>query len=126
MDVDDLGLELDSDEPIEEIGVKPPSHIDPNDTEIGQILDVQEPSTVLTSEDLMLDDDSLVKDAAVSTEFDVIDLEEDSEIREIDMEELEAVHAAEDEVLGIDLDEDTVPVEDQAMELLANEDLEVV
>jgi len=126
MDVDDLGLELDSDEPIEEIGVQPPSHIDLNDTEIGQILDVQEPSTVLTSEDLMLDDDSLVKDAAVSTEFDVIDLEEDSEIREIDMEELEAVHAAEDEVLGIDLDEDTVPVEDQAMELLANEDLEEI
>ena len=126
MDVDDLGLELDSDEPIEEFGVKPPNHIDPDDTEIGQILDVQEPSTVLTSEDLMLDDDSLVKDAAVSTEFDVIDLEEDSEIREIDMEELEAVHAAEDEVLGIDLDEDTVPVEDQEMELLANEDLQEI
>jgi DNA-binding response OmpR family regulator len=126
MDVDDLGLELDSDEPIEEFGDKPANHIDPDDTEIGQILDVQEPSTVLTSEDLMLDDDSLVKDAAVSTEFDVIDLEEDSEIREIDMEELEAVHAAEDEVLGIDLDEDTVPVEDQEMELLANEDLEEI
>jgi DNA-binding response OmpR family regulator len=126
MDVDDLGLELDSDEPIEEFGVEPSGHIDPNDTEIGQILDVQEPSTVLTSEDLMLDDDSLVKDAAVSTGFDVIDLEEDSEIREIDMEELEAVHAAEDEVLGIDLDEDTVPVEDQEMELLANEDLQEI
>jgi pilus assembly protein FimV len=126
MDVDDLGLELDSDEPIEEFDAKPPNHIDPDDTEIGQILDVQEPSTVLTSEDLMLDDDSLVKDAAVSTEFDVIDLEEDSEIREIDMEELEAVHAAEDEVLGIDLDEDTVPVEDQEMELLANEDLQEI
>jgi DNA-binding response OmpR family regulator len=126
MDVDDLGLELDSDEPIEEFDAKPANHIDPDDTEIGQILDVQEPSTVLTSEDLMLDDDSLVKDAAVSTGFDVIDLEEDSEIREIDMEELEAVHAAEDDVLGIDLDEDTVPVEDQEMELLANEDLEEI
>ena len=33
---------------------------------------------------------------------------------------------AEDEVLGIDLDEDTVPVEDQEMELLANEDLEEI
>ncbi|MGO9566739.1 MAG: response regulator [Desulfomonilaceae bacterium] len=125
MDVDDLGLELESEEPIEEFSAKPPNHIDPDDTEIGQILDVQEPSRVLTSEDLMLDDDSLVRDASVSGEFDVIDLEEDSEIREIDMEELEAIHASDEEILGVDLDE-TVPVEDQEMELLANEDLQEI
>ncbi len=126
MDVDDLGLELESEEPMEELSAQPLSHIDPDDTEIGQILDVQEPSKVLTSEDLMLDDDSLIKDAAASGEFDVIDLEEDSEIREIDMEELEAIHAADEEILGVDLDDDTVPVEDQEMELLANEDLEEI
>ncbi len=126
MDVDDLGLELESDEPIEEFTGKPPDRIDPDDTEIGQILEVQEPSRILTSEDLMLDDDSLVKDASDSAEFDVIDLEQDSEIREIEMEELEAIHASEDEILGVDLDEETVPVEDQEMELLANEDLEEI
>ena len=39
MDVDDLGLELESDEPIEEFTAKARDHIDPDDTEIGQILD---------------------------------------------------------------------------------------
>ena len=73
----------------------------------------------------MLDDDSLVKDASFSTEFDVIDLEQDSEIREIRMEELEAFHAREESLVGADLDE-TVPVENQEMEHLANEDLEEI
>ena len=125
MDVDDLGLELESEEPIEEFASKEMSEIDADVTEIGNILDVQEPSKVLTSEDLMLDDDSLVKDASASTEFDVIDLEQDSEIREIEMEELEAFHTPEESLVGIDLD-DTVPVENQEMEHLANEDLEEI
>ena len=126
MDVDDLGLELESDEPIEDdFSGKSLDQIDPDDIEIGQILDVQEPSKVLTSEDLMLDDDSLVKEASVSSEFDVIDLEQDSEIREIEMEELEGVHDEDEDITGIDQDE-TVPVEDQEMELLANEDLQEI
>ncbi len=124
MDVDDLGLELESEEPIEEFASKEMSDIDADDTEIGKILDVQEPSKVLTSEDLMLDDDSLIEDPSSSAEFDVIDLEQDSEIREIDMEELEAIHTPE-ESLATDLD-DTVPVENQEMEQLANEDLDEI
>ncbi|MBI4961723.1 MAG: response regulator [Desulfomonile tiedjei] len=130
MDVDELGLELDSEEAEESLPTG--QSVDLDDTEIGQILEVQEPSKVLTSEDLFLDDDSLVKDTSASTgtttEVDVIDLEEDTELREIEIEELEPVHADEEAGLGLDLDEstDTMPVEDLEMEQLANEDLEDV
>ena len=56
-------------------------------TDIERILEVQDPTRVLTSEDLLLHDDSLVKGALSETELeqiDIIDLEEDSAIKEME------------------------------------------
>lgn len=128
MDVDELALELDTEEVEENLPSGKSNRIDLDDTEIGQILEVQEPSKVLTSKDLFLDDDSLVKDTSAdmrTTEVDVIDLEEDTELREIELEELEPVQVDEEANLSLDLEE-TVPVEGLEMEQLANEDLEEV
>lgn len=125
MDVEDLGLELDLEETEDRTATMRVDTIDVDDTEIGQILEVQEPSKVLTSEDLFLDDESLVKDGATETPttgIEVIDLEEDAELREIDLEELEPVQAGQDTGIGLDLDE-TIPVEGLEMEQLAQEDL---
>jgi DNA-binding response OmpR family regulator len=125
MDVEDLSLELDLEETEERTQSMRVETIDVDDTEIGQILEVQEPSKVLTSEDLFLDDESLVKDTASDTPttgIEVIDLEEDAELREIDLEELEPVQEGQETGVGLDLDE-TVPVEGLEMEQLAKEDL---
>jgi DNA-binding response OmpR family regulator len=125
MDVEDLSLELDLDESEDRTQSMRVETIDVDDTEIGQILEVQEPSKVLTSEDLFLDDESLVKDTVSDTPttgIEVIDLEEDAELREIDLEELEPVQEGQETGVGLDLDE-TVPVEGMDMEQLANEDL---
>ncbi len=94
-------------------------------TDIERILEVQDPTRVLTSEDLLLHDDSLVKGALSETELeqiDIIDLEEDSAIKEMEAEELEAIDAEDEQSLGLDLEE-TVPVASIDMEEIANEDL---
>ncbi len=94
-------------------------------TDIENILEVQDPTRVLTSEDLLLHDDSLVKGALSETELDqidIIDLEEDSAIKEMEAEELEAIDAEDEQSLGLDLEE-TVPVASIDMEEIANEDL---
>ncbi|MGO9121856.1 MAG: response regulator [Desulfomonilaceae bacterium] len=94
-------------------------------TDIEKILEVQDPTRVLTSEDLLLHDDSLVKGALSETELeqiDIIDLEEDSAIKEMEAEELEAIDAEDEPSLGLDLEE-TVPVASIDMEEIANEDL---
>ena len=121
MDVDEMGLELEAEgeEASEEFSTGKIEGIDLDDTEIGEILDVQEPSKILTSEDLLLDDDSLIREP--SEEVDVIDLEDDTEIRDMDMEELDSIQASSVESIGIDLDE-TVPVESLDSEL-GQEDL---
>ncbi len=128
MDVDDLGLEVDSEEIDDSLPTGKSDRIDLDDTEIGQILEVQEPSKVITSQDLLLDDDSVVKESeaeAGTTDVDVIDLEEDTELREIEIEELEPVHAGEEAKLDLDLEGiDTEPVESLEMEQMAKEDLE--
>ncbi|HMK36471.1 MAG TPA: response regulator [Desulfomonilaceae bacterium] len=118
MDVDELGLELDTEEPMEGISQEI-EQIDADDTEIGQILEIQEPSQVLMSKDLDLDSNLIAKEP--TSEIDIIDLEDDTEIRDMDIEELESVQLRSDSV-GFDL-EDTVPVEAEEMEQLAGEDL---
>jgi DNA-binding response OmpR family regulator len=130
MDVDDLGLEVDSEEVDDSLPTGKSDRIDLDDTEIGQILEVQEPSKVITSKDLLIDEDSVVKEGAAeveTTDADVIDLEEDTELREIEIEELEPVHAGEEAKLDLDLEEaETEPVESLEMEQMAKEDLEEV
>jgi DNA-binding response OmpR family regulator/tetratricopeptide (TPR) repeat protein len=118
MDMDDLGLDLDTEEPVETTTEKV-EQMDVDDAEIGQILEVQEASQVLMSKDLDLDSSLLSKQP--TSEVDIIDLEDDTEIRDMDLEELESVQLSTDSV-GFDL-EDTVPVEDEEMEQLAGEDL---
>ncbi len=98
---------------------------EPGYTDIEKILEVQDPTRVLTSDDLLLHDDSLVKGALSETELeqiDIIDLEEDSAIKEMEAEELEAIDAEDEQSLGLDLEE-TVPVASIDMEEIANEDL---
>ena len=124
MDVDDLGLEMDSYDTEQTAHTEEVGTLDLDDTEIGEILDVREPSKVVTSKDLALDDESLVRESDLSTtvsEVEVIDLEEDTEIREIEMEELEAVQAGEVAFPGLDEDE-TEPAESLAIEEAAEEE----
>lgn len=94
-------------------------------TDIEKILEVQDPTRVLTSDDLLLHDDSLIKGAVSEAELDQIDiveLEEDPAIREMELEELEGIESEEEASLGLDLEE-TVPVASIDMEEIANEDL---
>ena len=51
-----------------------------------------------------------------------MELEEDSAIREMELEELEAIDSEDEQSLGLDLEE-TVPVASIDMEEIANEDL---
>jgi DNA-binding response OmpR family regulator len=117
MDVDDLALDLDSDTPVNGLHETDIGEIE-NDTEINSILDVQEPSKVLTSKDLMLDDESLIKDTASieasDQEVDVIDLEESTEIRDMEFEELDSI-GVDEPILELDSDE-TIPLESLDME----------
>ena len=125
VDEEELALEVEADSEDEALTVGISERVDLAETDLESLLEVQEPTKILTSEDLRLTDDSLVKEPIGDSQFeelDVIDLEEDSEIREIEMEELEAVESEEEESLGLDLEE-TVPVENLEMEQLANEDL---
>ncbi|HTY24607.1 MAG TPA: response regulator [Desulfomonilaceae bacterium] len=94
-------------------------------TDIENILEVRDPTKVITSEDLLLQDDSLIKGAVAESdldEVDIIDLEEDTAIRDMEMEELEAIQTEDEQSVGLDLEE-TVPVESLDMEQIANEDL---
>jgi len=125
MDAEDMGLELDFDEFEDDSASMQDETIDVDDTEIGQILEVQEPSQVLTSDDLLLEADSVVKDGVTGTSttgVEVIDLEEDAELKEIDLEELEPVQEEMGPDLGLDLDA-SFPLEEE-MELTAVEPLE--
>ena len=128
LDVDELSLELDSEDLGEETfgdGALPDVS---DDADMEEILEVQDPSKIITSEDLMVDDDSLVQDRfsdGASGELDVIDLEEDQEIGDIDREELLGVDfTEEEETTGPSIDGTTVPVESGEMELMAQEDLQ--
>ena len=128
-DAEDLGLELLSDMGEAEFADRKAEAIDPDDTEIERILEVRDPSKILTSEDLMVDDDSLIQDslAEIPTgDVEIIDLEEDNEIAEIDMEKLEGIDVSLEKSEGLDLDETTVPVESTEMEQWAKEDLAAV
>ncbi|MBM3298504.1 MAG: response regulator, partial [Deltaproteobacteria bacterium] len=119
----DLDMELEESEETLTEGTGEVSAIDLDDTEIGEILDIQEPSGVLTSEDLQLEDDSLVSAADFSLSKDVIDLEEDSEIRDVELEPLEGVVEGETPSLVRDIDA-TVPIDKLEMEQWAADDLE--
>jgi CheY-like chemotaxis protein len=128
LDVDELSLELDT-EDIDESTFPDSSHAPaPDDADMEEILEVQDPSKIITSEDLMVDDDSLVRNEFTedaSGELDVIDLEEDEEIGDIDREELLGIDfTEEEETTGPSLDGTTVPVESGEMQQLAQEDLE--
>jgi len=99
-----------------------------DDADMEEILEVQDPSKIIPSEDLMVDDDSLVQDRfsdGASGELDVIDLEKDQEIRDIDREEMLGVDfTEEEETTGPSIDGTTVPVESGEMEQMAQEDLQ--
>lgn len=125
MDVSEIDLELDSDleEEFSE-GRADTGTIDLDDTAIGEILEVQEPSSVLTSKDLELDDDSLGADAAADLPLDgdIIDLEDDTEIRSVEFEQLEEIQPEDSGRRAFDLDE-TEPIEKDEMEQMAQDDL---
>jgi DNA-binding response OmpR family regulator len=128
LDVDELSLELDSEDLGEEtLGDSALPDVS-DDADMEEILEVQDPSKIITSEDLMVDDDSLVQDRfsdGASGELDVIDLEEDQEIGDIDREELLGVDfTEEEETTGPSIDGTTVPVESREMEQMAQEDLQ--
>ncbi|MBI5570868.1 MAG: response regulator [Desulfomonile tiedjei] len=125
MDMDELQLDVEE-EPLDSgVSSGAVDRIDPYDTEIGKLLGVEEPSEVYTSEELMIEEDSVGTDASMdaTTEpgMDVIDLEDDTEIRDIEMEELEAVRTGEEE--GFAFDDETVPVETEEMDQIAKENL---
>ncbi len=116
MDVDDLGLEVD----LEETEALPDATIelDADSTDLNQLLDVQEPTMVLTSEDLQLEDDSLGQDTYTTQTIDVIDLEDDSELAEVELEELEPIAVDEDEARSSGLqDADAGPEDLETIEL---------
>ncbi len=99
--------------------------LDQGYTDIEKILEVQDPTRVLTSDDLLLHDDSLIKSAvsqAELDEIDIVELEEDPAIREMELEELEGIESEDEASLGLDLEE-TVPMASIDMEEIANEDL---
>jgi CheY-like chemotaxis protein len=129
LDVDDLSLEL-GDEMLE----RPAAHeehrrFDADDTEIGDLLEVQKPSEIITSEDVMVQDDSLVQETLSDSQLtgvEVIDLEEDQEIADIEMEQLEAIDVEPLREAGQDMDATTVPMASLEMEQLAQEDLEEI
>ncbi|MEW6112389.1 MAG: response regulator [Thermodesulfobacteriota bacterium] len=124
MDVDDLDLGLEVTGEEEEIVAE--TSIGPDSTDLEKLLEVQEPSLVLTSEELQLEDDSLVRDVgaeAAAGELDVIDLEEDTEISELEAEELEPIQVA-SEVMDMGDVEETEQVPDEDMAQLAQENLE--
>lgn len=129
LDVDDLSLEL-RDDLIEEPGERQlPERFDADDTEIGQLLEVQKPSEIITSEDVMVQDDSLVQETLSDSQLDaveVIDLEDDDEIADLEMEQLEAIDAEPLRETGQDIDGTTVPMARLEMEQLAQEDLEEI
>jgi pilus assembly protein FimV len=124
MDVDDLDLGLEVTGEEEEIVAE--TSIGPDSTDLEKLLEVEEPSLVLTSEELQLEDDSLVRDVgaeAAAGELDVIDLEEDTEISELEAEELEPIQGA-SEVVDMGDVEETEQVPDEDMAQLAQENLE--
>jgi len=124
MDVEDLdlGLEVTS----EDEAIIAETSIGPDSTDLEKLLEVEEPSVVLTSEELQLEDDSLIRDIgaeAAADELDVIDLEEDTEISELEVEELEPIQSA-SEVVDMGDMEETELMSDEDMAQLAQENLE--
>jgi len=127
MSMVDSGLEIESDSEFSftPSGAAKSDTLEQGYTDIEKILEVQDPTRVLTSDDLLLHDDSLIKSAVSQAELDQIDiveLEEDPAIREMDLEELEGIESEDEASLGLDLEE-TVPVASIDMEEIANEDL---
>jgi pilus assembly protein FimV len=125
LDVGEMSLNLDADD---DSGTSAMQKIeDEDDTDIEALLEVQEPSHVLTSEDV-LGDESLMKDTASDTpvepiDVDIIDLEQNEELAGIDGEELEGI--VDEEGTGpLDFEATTMPMESGEMELLAKGDLD--
>ncbi len=86
MDMDELGLDLDSEDQLRQPRKNGTDRC--GRFQIGEILEVQELRRFLMSKDLDLDSGLLSKQPI--PRFDIIDLEDDTEIRDMDLEELES------------------------------------